>query len=394
MENINGKILIFTDLHLGLKNASKTRLAICINVIKKIITYIKENNITSVIFCGDWNHVRTTTENNVLNISYKLMSALAKVAKVYCLIGNHDIYLKNSTDITSLVIFKNIQNVKIIDRLQKISINGNLSLFVPWLADLTNEQKETYDMIFGHFDVSHKYLIKSYIEDNSRDNCVSNNIINQIKNDNLLQTTNNTQQNAGDYIGDFVDIVKKNGIIFSGHIHSRREFLAKSRKFIFIGSPYQQNLGEINNKCGFYTINEENKYEFHEIIDIPKHIELRMSNIIKNIDTFDFSIIKNNIIHKIYDIEVDNITDAKISQYINDWKPYEELLPDYDVDLSTNKEIQLQNESIELIKKSKLDYIQNYINNIDQNILIKQNIDKHKLYNILEKYYNYIIDKE
>jgi hypothetical protein len=41
MIKITGKVLIFTDLHLGLKNASKTRLAICVNVIKNIINYIK-----------------------------------------------------------------------------------------------------------------------------------------------------------------------------------------------------------------------------------------------------------------------------------------------------------------------------------------------------------------
>ena len=71
--------------------------------------------------------------------------------------------------------------------------------------------------------------------------------------------------------------------------------------------------------------------------------------------------------------------DAKISQKINDWHPYEELLPDYDVDISTNSEIKLQNESIELIKKSKLEYIKSYIDNIDENVLKDKNIDKDKL---------------
>lgn len=86
-----------------------------------------------------------------------------------------------------------------------------------------------------------------------------------------------------------------------------------------------------------------------------------MSQIAKDIEAFDFSIIKGNIVHKIYDIEVNRADDVKISQKINDWHPYEELLPDYDVDLTTNSEIKMQNESIELIKKSKLDYIKSYI---------------------------------
>jgi hypothetical protein len=66
-----------------------------------------------------------------------------------------------------------------------------------------------------------------------------------------------------------------------------------------------------------------------------------MSDVMKDIDSFDFSIVKGNILHKIYDIEVDNITDAKVSQKINDWQPYEELLPDYDVDITISNELKL-----------------------------------------------------
>jgi len=45
------------------------------------------------------------------------------------------------------------------------------------------------------------------------------------------------------------------------------------------------------------------------------------------------------------------------------------LLPDYDVDLDLNSEMRMQNESIELIKKSKMDYVKNYIKNIDPKVL-------------------------
>ena len=394
MENINGKVLIFTDLHLGLKSASKSRLAICVNVIKEIIKYIKENAVKTIIFCGDWNHVRVSTENNVLNVSYKLMQALAKHAKVYCLLGNHDLYLKNSVDVNSLVIFKDIANVQIVDKTLPVSINNNLSLLVPWLGDLGSYEKGFYDMLFGHFDVSHQYLVKSYIEDHSGNNSVSDKVANELMHDDLLKTSGSIQQNAGDYIGDFVEVVKNNGTIFSGHIHGRREFLAKGRKFILVGDPYQQNLGERDNSCGFYVLDEQNNYSFHEITSTPKHVQLRMSQIIEKFESFDFSIVKGNIIHKIYDVEVDRIMDAKISQKINDWHPYEELLPDYEVDLMMNNEIKLQNESIEMIKKSKLDYVRNYIKNIDPAVLKEQELDVDKLYTVLEEYYNHVTEEK
>ena len=386
---INGKVLIFTDMHVGLKNASKTRLAICAQVIKDIISYVKEHSIKTVLFLGDWHHCRNSTENNVLNISYKLMKALSNYVKVYMILGNHDLYMKNSCDIHSLIIFKDLKNVEIIDKPTQLLINNKLSVFSPWLSNLSTYQSETIDLLFGHFDVSHTYLIKSYIEDHSQNTNVNSNISLEI--DNAIKT--DQKYTAGNFIGNFVDIVKKGGLIFSGHIHGRREFFSKGRKFILVGSPYQQNLGEIDNKCGFYILNEDLSYTFHEISSTPKHITLIMSEIVNN-KNYDFSIIKGNIIHKVYDIDIDQITDSKINQKINDWQPYEELLPDYQVDFSKNSDFTISNTAIELIKKSKLDYIKNYINNIDEKTLCNQQIDKKMLYSVIEDYYNSIVEEE
>jgi len=35
--------------------------------------------------------------------------------------------------------------------------------------------------------------------------------------------------------------------------------------------------------------------------------------VMKDIEAFDFSVVKGNIVHKIYDVEVDRIADASIS---------------------------------------------------------------------------------
>ncbi len=392
MECIKGKTLVFTDLHLGLKSGSKSRLAICINAIKEILIYIKANNIQTLLFLGDWHHVRASTENNVLNVSYKLMSALAKHCKVYCILGNHDIYMKNTVDINSLVFFKNISNVTLLSDVTEISINGNRTVLVPWLGDMSKYEDETFDMMFGHFEASTKFLIKSYIEDHSNSTMTSEIISNELDNDNIIGSSSTSA--IGNCVGNFITPLKKNGVIFSGHIHKRREFLAKGRKFVFIGDPYQQNLGEKDYECGFYIINEDNSYDFHEITTVPKHVEIRMSEVVNNYEKFNFNIVKGNILHKIYDIEVDPTMDAKISQRINDLQPYEELLPDYDVDISNNSETKTHNASIELIRKSKLDYIKAYIENIDKQILDEQQINAEKLYTILEEYYNTVADEK
>lgn len=346
------------------------------------------------MFLGDWHHVRVSTENNVLNVSYALMSALAKECKVYCILGNHDLYMKNSTEINSLVFFKELKNVLLIDKPFEISINGNSSLFVPWLGDILQYSPEQFDMLFGHFDIPSNFLVKQYVNEHSNKQIVSKNIAEQIKNDDMLNN-DNVNNVYNDNIGNFVDITKQfTGVIFSGHIHNRKEFIVKNRKIIFVGSPYQQNLGEKNNKTGFYVIDESNNYEFHEIQNIPKHVDLRISDIVKDFSKFDFKIVKGNIVHKIYDVEIDNILDAKISQCINDMQPYEELLPDYEVNLSSNIDINIQNSTVDLIKKSKLDYIKTYIFNIDEQVIKDQKISKDKLYSIMSNYFNNVTEEK
>lgn len=205
----------------------------------------------------------------------------------------------------------------------------------------------------------------------------------------------NTKKKASELVGDFVELVKRSGTIFSGHIHQHREFVAKRRKFIFIGSPYEQTRGDRGNECGYYILDENNKYKFIKTIGTPKHVELRMSKVIDvGIDKFDFSIVKGNILHKIYDCDVDRISDSKITQKITDYKPYDELIPDYEVSLNYNDGVNLQNETIALIKKSKLEYIKNYIDNIDKAVLSEQEIDAARLYKMLEEYYEKVTEQQ
>ena len=116
-----------------------------------------------------------------------------------------------------------------------------------------------------------------------------------------------------------------------------------------------------------------------------------MSTVMKDIDNYDFKNVTNNIIHKIYDVDVDPLIDAKISQRINDLHPYEELLPDYEVDVN-NADVKIQNETISLIKKSKLEYIKNYVDNIDKSTLKDQQLDAEKLFGTLREYYNKVTE--
>ena len=180
--------------------------------------------------------------------------------------------------------------------------------------------------------------------------------------------------------------------MFSGHIHQHREFKSKGRRFIFIGSPYQQNTGEAGFESGFYILDETGKYRFYETRGVPKHVKLRMSDILLHgVDKFNFSVVTGNIVKKIYDCEVDRVVDGEIARKIVDNGPYEELTPEYEV--MAKYENDPDKNTIELIKKDQIQYIRNYVDTMDRDSLEKESIDPDELFNVLEKYYRQALEK-
>lgn len=169
----------------------------------------------------------------------------------------------------------------------------------------------------------------------------------------------------------------------------------KNRNFIFVGCPYQQNLGDIGCKCGFYVLDENFNYEFHEISNVPRHIQFKCSEIIKTgVDEFDFSLAKGNIVQKIYDVDVSLQDDLKINQKISSYSPYEELLPDYRVEIDfANSNIDNDKSSlVTMLKKSKLDYVKSYIDQLDDKALENEGIEKDKLFAVMQHHYNLVAE--
>ena len=308
------------------------------------------------------------------------------------ILGNHDLFNKSSTDINSIRIFGDISGIEVIDKPIEFLMNGKKALLVPWLSDLSSFKKDTYDFIFGHFDISSKFLITSYALEHSKKLQTSDELTSILDNDDDLASSNTVQDELGQQLGSFIELAKKNGTVFAGHIHQHKEMKVRGRNFIFVGSPYQQNLGDYGCKCGYYVIDEAGKWKFHEIKGIPKHVKVECSKVLETgIEKYDFSGVHNNIVQKVYDIDVKVDDDLKINQKIASFKPYEELLPEYKVALDLSQAVE-QSDEVDvkmqsLISKSKLDYIDSYIAQIDSKVLDSEGIDRQKLLDVMHKYY-------
>lgn len=73
MDTLQGKTVIFTDLHCGLSGNKLSRLKICVDACKDIIKTANEHGARNVIFAGDWFHSRSLLDTNTINVSLKLV---------------------------------------------------------------------------------------------------------------------------------------------------------------------------------------------------------------------------------------------------------------------------------------------------------------------------------
>lgn len=146
---------------------------------------------------------------------------------------------------------------------------------MPWLGDTSRWQPETFRYLFGHFDVSDKFMMQSYIEEHAAKPAAGEFTKTQLSRDDMLAGTSSSA--AAEKVGSFIDLAVRGGLVMSGHVHKRSEMVSKGREFVIVGDPFQQNLGERDSSCGFYVLDEAGRFEFHELSSLPRHVDLKMS---------------------------------------------------------------------------------------------------------------------
>lgn len=397
-------LLYFSDLHIGLRNDNIGRLEICEKTIDNIIYVIKKLQLKYVIFGGDLFHSRTSLNVNTINVAIRLIEKIAEHTTLFLIIGNHDIHYKHVKDVHSAKIFNNMKNVHIISEPSEILVNNSHRiLMVPWDCDISNYEDETFDTMVGHFDFSPKYLIASYIEDQSTEYDKNNILTDLIKNDvdqymadpsqlysedmTELISKNNKPKSAS-YIGSFVDKCKIGGTVFSGHFHGRKEFEVKNRNFVIIGAPFEQNFGDIGKTFGFYIQDlKNNRLKFVENKGIPKHKEIKISDIN---DKFDYTCCSGNYIRPIIDVSVDYNVLSNIINSINVAKPVEVFSPEYKVVIQNNNITigESDNNAGANLQKAKQGYIVDYISTINNEDLEKEKLNREVLYKITNDYFS------
>jgi len=260
-----GKIYLVGDLHFGVDANS----IVWLNHQKRffndiLIPYIKETvQPGDILFqFGDIFETKHQINVNIFNNVMDLFYELAKLIPVYVLIGNHDTYYTDNNEIHSLKILYNTPNVHVFNKPEIIGINDKKLLIIPWITDfneimtLLEDNVGKADMVFSHFDVAGMSYDNGY-----------------------------PIQKGIDF-----SILKKYEIVISGHIHKPQV----KDNFIYLGTPYHLDFGDIGQKKGLYTLDMPNmkmdfvrndkspEFKYIDIFDLLEMTDAQLKDICYN----------------------------------------------------------------------------------------------------------------
>ena len=323
-ENID-RVVFLSDIHLGLRNASiewiENITSYFDNFFIPLIKKYKSKETVALVIAGDFFDNRQHIDINVMNIGSQIMYKLSKEVEVFILVGNHDIYKKKDTDITSLKLFDMFDNVNVVYNVSQILLKGGKKMtLIPWVGD----HKEETNLLAKH------------------------------KNDDfIIMHTDITGLNFdnGREIIDGANIsVVETGKIYSGHIHKRQE----NDKAVYLGSPYQLRRSDIGNNKGVYSIKfVENgssytaKQEFVSNDYSPKFLRIRISDIL-NLPIGNIKqIVKNNYVDIVIKKKhMNEINIAKLMEAMDlcNTKKIEIILDKFDNELTQQETTEVSND--------------------------------------------------
>lgn len=265
------KIAIFSDLHIGVHQNSRFWHNIAKDWVEWYISNLKKEQIEDVVFCGDFFHTRDEVSVDSLHFGSWVLEQF-KDFNVTLITGNHDCYLKDSSEINSLSPFRGWKNVTLIDVPRTVESHGYKFNFIPWGTKLKDFQNA--HITFGHFEINNFKTNNYYICDHG--------------------------DNAS-------DVLEKSDLIITGHFHLRDEKKFNKGTILYVGNPFQMDFNDADTVKGFYVLDICDKtYQFTENTVSPSHYNILLSELVK----------KQTITDEVRETFKDNLIKLKIDKRI------------------------------------------------------------------------------
>lgn len=286
LNNGANRVWVLGDLHFGVRANSVEWLDIQKQFFEEVFIPNLKKNVKPgdvLVQVGDTFDNRQSINIRVLNYAVNLFEQLGEILPVHIICGNHDIWAKNSNEVTSIDSLKWIPNVQIYKEPKLMKWSDRNILMMPWRRDAEHEAETlanfpTTDIVFCHSEVKGIYLNAKVKNEHGTDS----------------------------------NIYDKYTRVYSGHIHFRQE----RNKLLMVGTPYQLTRSDANNTKGFDLVDLKDMSETFFPNDVsPKFVKY---NILQLYDT-PLGQFKNQIRNNFVDLFVPSkiATTNSLSQLIN-----------------------------------------------------------------------------
>jgi DNA repair exonuclease SbcCD nuclease subunit len=260
-----------SDIHVGVHQNSAMWHDITINWARWLRDELLDKGIQDIIIPGDLFHYRDEIAVNTIHIVTDILRIWEKF-NIVLLVGNHDAFYKDKSEINSLSILSGWSNITVVERPTLYEYKSRKIMMCPW--GTTVNQIDESDIIFGHFEIqSFKFNQHKVCEEG-------------IKSTSLLS---------------------KAPLVITGHFHLREERKYKDGTILYVGNPYQMDFGDVYSTKGYYILDMmTNDYTFHQNDLSPTHQKIKMSQIVQHdsINETITQVFKNNIVKLIVDLPV------------------------------------------------------------------------------------------
>ena len=245
------RCFMITDTHLGVRNSSVEWLEIMKEYFHNFfIPLLKKEKKEGdfLIHLGDVFDSRHSLNLLVMNEGISIFEEISKIMPIVIILGNHDIYKKNSNDVNSVKVLKWIPNITVLEEPQILTVSGKKLLMMPWRAGHVEEleciNNNPADFLFCHTEMQG------------------------------LKFNKNTTIETGLDLSSIKNFRK----VYAGHIH----FAQKKGNFRMLGCPYPMTRSDIKNEKGIWCLDIESENEIYYPNTLsPKFIRMTFERVLE-----------------------------------------------------------------------------------------------------------------
>lgn len=304
----SNKVCCIADLHIGVHQNSIFWHETALRWAEWLKEELVKKQIKDIFILGDLYHYRDEIAVNTIHVVNQILK-LWENFNIVILVGNHDSFYKDRSDVNSLSILDGWKNILVVSEPTTYTILGKTATFLPWGANL--KEVETCDVLFGHLEIESFKM-------NSHKHC-----------DHGIKTS---------------DLLNKANLIMTGHFHLRDERKYSDKTILYVGNPFEMDFGDIGSTKGYYILDFNTlKYDFFENIHSPKHKKLSITELLnfKSLSATEVKeFVNNNIIKLQVDKKISSDNIELLIQKISTFKPFN-LAVDYslyDNSITVNEE--------------------------------------------------------